>query len=260
MFEFVYKDIDFAHKIDEASNPTENYEKHIHYFNEIVLFVTGDVLYTVETETRKLQPGDIIFIPSGKYHFATVNSDAKYERYVLKFPDSYVPAYIKEKRNASSCFLGNAHRYFDVFKNFDELRKTYDVEELYSRYLCETILLLIKLYHTPAPLQKESPALIHSLINYINENIHKKITMDVLNKEFNFSKSYLSNEFKKHMKAPIMQYIRTKKILAAHKMICDGMKTGQVATYFGFDDYSTFYRSYIKIMGFAPTDYEGNNE
>ena len=106
MFEFVYKDIDFAHKIDAASNPTENYEKHIHYFNEIVLFVTGDVLYTVETETRKLQPGDIIFIPSGKYHFATVNSDAKYERYVLKFPDSYVPAYIKEKRNASSCFLG----------------------------------------------------------------------------------------------------------------------------------------------------------
>ena len=80
MFNFIYKDIDFAHKIDEASNPTENYEKHIHYFNEIVLFVTGDVVYTVETESRKLRPGDIIFIPSGKYHFATVNSISTYSR------------------------------------------------------------------------------------------------------------------------------------------------------------------------------------
>ena len=119
MFQFVYKDIDFAHKLDQASSPTENYEKHIHYFNEIVLFVTGDANYTVETELRKLQPGDIIYIPSGKYHFATVNSESRYERYVLKFPDEYVHKYIKQKRETSSCFLGNAYRYFEVFKNFD---------------------------------------------------------------------------------------------------------------------------------------------
>ena len=256
MFQFIYKDIDFAHKLDEASKPTENYEKHIHYFNEIVLFVKGDVVYTVETESRKLQPGDIVFIPSGKYHFATVNSNAQYERYVLKFPDAYVPAYIKEKRENSTSFLGNANRYLDIFKNFDELQHSYDNEELYSRYLCETILLLIKLYHKPMPMQKESPALIVSLINYINDNLDKKITMDVLNKEFNFSKSYISNVFKTHMQTPIVQYIRTKKILAAHKMILSGAKTGQVANYFAFEDYSTFYRCYIRIMGFAPTDCE----
>ena len=98
MFEFIYKDIDFAHKVDEASNPTEQYAKHIHPFNEIVLFITGDVVYTVETESRTLHPGDIVFIPSGKYHFATVNKDAKYERYVLKFPDKFLPDYIKEKQ------------------------------------------------------------------------------------------------------------------------------------------------------------------
>lgn len=260
MFHFVYKDIDFSHKLDETSNPTENYQKHIHYFNEIVLFVTGDATYTVETESRKLQPGDIIFIPSGKYHFATVNSDTKYERYVLKFPDEYVPEYIKQKRETSSCFLGNAHRYFDVFKNFDELKKDYSEEELYTTYLCETINLLVKLYHTPSPIQKKAPELVTALINYINENLDHKITLDTLNKTFNFSKSYISNEFKTYMKTPIMQYIRTKKILAGHRMITNDAKTGQVAAYFGFSDYSTFYRSYVKIMGFAPTDRETPNE
>ncbi len=259
MFNFIYKDIDFAHKLDEASNPTENYEKHIHYFNEIVLFVTGDVVYTVETESRKLEPGDIVFIPSGKYHFATVDTNSTYERYILKFSDAYVPDYIKQKREVSTCFLGTAHRYFDVFQNFDELRKSYREEELYAMYLCETIQLLIKLYHTPSPIQKESPKIVTALINYINENLNQKLTLDTLNKEFNFSKSYISNEFKLYMKTPIMQYIRTKKILAAHKMIMAGAKTGQVAAHFGFSDYSTFYRSYLKIMGFAPTDH-GSHE
>ena len=256
MFTFIYKDIDFAHKIDEASNPTENYSKHIHPFNEIVLFITGDVVYTVETESRELQPGDIIFIPSGKYHFATVNSDSKYERYVLKFPDTYLPDYIKEKRDLSSCFFGKATQFLDVFKNFDELRKTYSDDELYTTYLCETILLLIKLYHTPTPMQKESDALVNALIRYINENLENRITLDTLNQEFNFSKSYISNEFKTHMKTPIMHYIRTKKVLAAHKLISNGVKTGQAAAQLGFADYSTFYRSYVKVMGFAPTDCE----
>ena len=257
MFQFIYKDIDFAHKLDEASNPTESYEKHIHYFNEIVLFVKGDVVYTVETESRKLQPGDIIFIPSGKYHFATVDSNSQYERYVLKFPDEYVPDYIKERREYSSCFLGNANRHFDVFKEFDELRKSYSNEELYAIYTCATVRLLVELYHnTLSPIQKEAPKIVGLLISYINENLDKKITLDSLNKVFNFSKSYISNEFKLYMKTPIIQYVRTKKILAAHKMIESGAKAGQAAEKFGFEDYSTFYRSYLKIMGFAPTDHD----
>lgn len=254
MFEFIYKDIDFAHKVDEASNPTEQYAKHIHPFNEIVLFITGDVVYTVETESRTLQPGDIVFIPSGKYHFATVNKDAKYERYVLKFPDKFLPDYIKEKQEVVSCFLGSAKRHFDVFHAFDEFRTSYSDEELYTLYMCETIRLLVDLYHEPSPIIKEAPPIVNELIYYINNHLDQKITLETLNKEFNFSKSYISNEFKMYMKSPIMQYIRTKKILAAHKMIKSGMKTGQVAEYFAFSDYSTFYRSYLKIMGFAPTD------
>jgi AraC-like DNA-binding protein len=254
MFQFIYKDIDFAHKVDEVSNPTEEYAKHIHPFNEIVLFITGDVVYTVETESRTLQPGDIIFIPSGKYHFATVNSDAKYERYVLKFPDKFLPAFINAKQETISCFLGTAKRHLDIFLAFDEMRNGYSNEELYTLYMCETIKLLVELYHTPTPIHKEAPPIINKLIQYINDHLDEKISLDSLNKEFNFSKSYISNEFKTYMKSPIMQYIRTKKILAAHKMIQSGVKTGQVAEHFAFSDYSTFYRSYLKIMGFAPTD------
>lgn len=59
MFSFVSGGIDFAHKLDAASLPTESYYKHVHAFNEIIFFVEGDVDYTVESETRHLFPGGI---------------------------------------------------------------------------------------------------------------------------------------------------------------------------------------------------------
>ena len=43
MFSFVYGNIDFAHKIDNPSSPTEEYYKQMHAFIEILYFVRGDV-------------------------------------------------------------------------------------------------------------------------------------------------------------------------------------------------------------------------
>ena len=97
MFNFVYKNIDFAHKIDPASQPKENYSRHLHYFNEIIFFVKGDVKYTVENKTKNLEEGDIVLIPSLNYHFATVNSKTEYERYILKFPSEFLPSHLIDK-------------------------------------------------------------------------------------------------------------------------------------------------------------------
>ena len=91
-------------------------------------------------------------------------------------------------------------------------------------------------------------------VKHIDENIREPITLDSLAENFNFSKSYISNEFRKAMKIPIMQYVRAKKIIAAHRLILNGEKKRVVAEMFSFDDYSTFYRSYVKVMGFSPTD------
>ena len=54
MFNFIYKNIDFAHKLDHASLPSEEYYKHIHYFYEILYFMKGNVQDTIESETRNL--------------------------------------------------------------------------------------------------------------------------------------------------------------------------------------------------------------
>ncbi len=255
MLYFVYKDIDFKHKLDEVGKSSELFGKHIHPFNELLYFVKGNVVYTVEAESKKLEPGDIIFIPGGKYHFATVDVSSEYERYVLKFPDAHVPSYIKEIRDSCSSFLGNSQHYIDLFENLDKVNQSYSNEELYSLYVCGLVKLLVDLYHgSSRPAHKQAPEVIKLLLEYINENLDKRITLDSLSKATNFSKSYISNSFKLYMKTPIIQYVRTKKILMAHKMIENGAKPYKVAKDLGFDDYSTFYRSYVNIIGIAPSD------
>ena len=58
------------------------------------------------------------------------------------------------------------------------------------------------------------------------------------------------------MKVPIGQYIRNKKIMIAYSLIQKGLKPTQVAENIGFLDYSTFYRTYVKVVGASPSDQE----
>lgn len=249
MFNYVHNSIDFAHKLDKPSSPTEEYFKHIHYFYEIIFFVKGNVSYTVESETRKLVDGDIVIIPPGKYHFATVDLSVPYERYVLKIPEKVVPDCVRGNLAKESPFYCNCKKFGTVFSLFDNYAELYSDEELYYLFTCDVAKLMILLCHetSPSPTGKYNE-FIKSIIDYVDANITKTITMQTLADEFMYSKSFISIEFKKYMKIPIMQYVRSKKIMAAHQMIAGGGKKSEVAELFGFETYSTFYRAYKRLI------------
>lgn len=248
MFSFVYKNIDFAHKLDKPSSPTEEYYKHLHSFYEILFFISGKVNYTVESESRQLMEGDIVFISPGKYHFAEVDLSASYERYVLKFPKSYVPDYVEKQLDSGSSFYDNAKRFSVMFNALDSYVEMYTEDEIYTLFLAEVSKLMVLLCHKMPSTGNRRNKFINSIIGYINANISKPINTQILADEFHYSKSFINIEFKRQMKIPIMQYIRNKKIMAAHQMIVEGAKKADVAELFGFDTYSTFYRAYKRLI------------
>lgn len=258
MFRYSHNGIDFAHKLDKASSPQENFFKHIHYFYEILFFVKGSVDYTVESETYRLNEGDIVVIPPGRYHFATVDLNTPYERYVLKFPESVIPDCVREKLAKDSCFYRNCKKYGGMFSQLDTYIGKYTEEEVYSLFQYEAGKIMIMLCHedTSSELGKNNE-FIKKIIDYVDANITSPITMQTLADEFMYSKSFISIEFKKYMKMPIMQYVRTKKIMAAYQMILSGAKKSEVAEKFGFETYSTFYRAYKKFI--VSTEY-GNQD
>lgn len=248
MFSFVFKNIDYAHKLDKPSRPTEEYYKHMHSFCEILYLVRGNVMYTVESESKKLSEGDIVFIPMGKYHFATVDLSVPYERYVLKLPANSIPDFVWEKLKKHSSFYSNCKKFAALFNQFDQYFDVYDKEELFAMLTCDTLKLIVQLCHETAQPMTSRNLFIEKLLDYIDANLTSPLTIQTLQDEFHYSKSYINTEFKRHMQIPIMQYVRSKKIFAAHQMILSGTKKSEAAEMFGFETYSTFYRTYKKFI------------
>lgn len=247
MFNFAYEDIDFAHKLDTVLPADET----IHNFTEILYLVSGNVKFTVEDSTRQLSEGDLVLIHPGQYHFAQVNTSVPYERYVLKFPEHYIPETLKEDHFFKENFFSDFKQVSWLFSQFDTYT-TYPPAKTKLLFICDMLKILTILSEKQSANVHRASTLISSIISFIHERLYEPLTLDTLANHFNFSKSYISTEFKKEMNIPVMQYIRAKKIILAHQLITNGEKCVDVAEKLGFENYSTFYRSYLNVMGFPP--------
>ena len=254
MFNFVHRDLDFAHKLDYASSPKDEYSKHLHSFYELILFIRGDVDYSIEGEMRHLEPGMMILIRPGTFHFATVNHDVSYERYVYKFPTYFVPDGIHSKLGSSYPFYAPNRHIAERIKSLDEDFQHFGKEDMYA--LCkakiiETLVYLTNSKQVNKEVKEEDVTMI--LIDYIENHIKEDLSLANIAADLHYSESYLSNRFKQTMKCSLMKYIRSKKIILAHAMIQEGKKASDVCEELGFNDYSTFYRAYVKETGMSPT-------
>lgn len=253
MFKFESKTLDFAHKFDKTPRPAPDYEKHHHEFFEILYFVQGDATFTVEDRTYDLEPGDVVFIQPGEHHYVTFNPEKCYERYVLKFHETELPKRMFKKLQNRATFYKATEEMHAVFRDLDRIHEHFKGEDLTLLFGCRMLEIMILLCQKPE-LEKavNRDTMITKIINYIGENLTERLSLADICKHFHFSQSYISNKFSNHMRSSIISYVRTKKILAAHREIVRGEKATAVAEKYGFSDYSTFYRSYVKVMGFSP--------
>ena len=262
MFTFKTKDIDYSHKLDFATSPEDEYYKHMHTFYEIIFFCQGDVNYTVESEAKKLEPGDIVLIQQGKYHFASVNKNHRYERYVLKFPESMIPEYLIEKLNNANHYYSKMASLNTCFENIEKCFENEIFEDLDKQtiMIAETLKILVHLTHADLESHNDSDEIIRKVIDYIEKNICVDITLSLLSQSMNYSKSYLSNVFKNKMHCSLMQYIKSKKCFYAYKLIQYGEKPLDVAYKLGYNEYSTFFRAFKTEFGFSPSEVRANLE
>ncbi len=258
MFNFVWNSLDFSHKYD--ANPTTasdvEFEKHYHNFYEVFLFVNGNVTYTVEQEKRTLEKGEVLIIKPGKFHNVEFGKTAPYERYVLKLPMAFIPPFLESKLANHGAFFKPQKQVTKLFNRLDELYNIYEGDELYFLYYGVAMEIIIQLCHFDAELNDADNTAqnkIVPILQYIDNNTTRHVTLEELSENFHYSTSRISHEFYEYMKTPIMKYIRTKRMLAAHKLILQGMKPTKVAEDMGFADYSTFYRSYLSVIGTPPS-------
>ena len=93
---------------------------------------------------------------------------------------------------------------------------------------------------------------VQKILDYIKANLCDIHKISDISSSLFFSESYVRTLFKKEMNIGIMEYIRNKKVLLAHRKIKDGEKPTEVYLNCGFSNYPSFYRAYISYLGYPP--------
>ncbi len=92
------------------------------------------------------------------------------------------------------------------------------------------------------------------IINSINDNLGKDLSIDLLADRFFMSKYHMMRIFKNETGYSIHQYISEKRILLARNLIISGMPATSACLECGFKDYSSFSRAFKNQLGSLPSD------
>ena len=112
------------------------------------------------------------------------------------------------------------------------------------------------LTHSFSNLQQKRDDEILSVITYLKSNLHKKITISDLTKEFHKNRTDLSKEFIAYTGETIVQFLNKTRIDMAATLLRDTLiPILEIMERVGFQDYSYFSRTFKKEKGISPKHY-----
>ena len=257
MIAFVYNKIDLGYE-DLPSTP-ENYPfgKHMHNTWEFYFLKKGNVSYTIEGSDYTVLPNDILIIPPRNYHMLRMNDCDRYGRFTLNFYEDLLSPCIAEmlkKLNKHYRITrdGNVDKYFNGIIKFGN---TISQDEMYTLVKNCIELTVLDLYYgdeNKVVTGNVKDNFFTDVVAYIDANIANPISVDDICRQFFVSRSFIFHKFKSKFGVSVNQYVNLRKILYAQNLIFSGQPATDACFSVGFQDYSTFYRQYRKILKTTP--------
>ena len=256
------------HYLDSVEYDRE-FQMHFHDIYEIYYFVDGDADYFVEGKQYRLKPDSLLLLAPHAIHGVRVNSPERYKRYTIHFHSDLIDidrrslllsAFSDEKADGVHEIHFQDLRDFNLYPYLDALINCEHIPQSLSEKLIPIHLeaLLAKLVLISHSLQNADNSItlsktVADVTNYINLHLTENITLDALCEEFFVSKVHLNRIFNKSIGTTVFEYIAYKRIGLAQTLLASGVPAREAAIQVGYNDYSTFFRTYKKITGHAPT-------
>lgn len=99
----------------------------------------------------------------------------------------------------------------------------------------------------------EIAAIVKQFINYNYKNV---ISLDVLEKQFHYSRYYLSRAFTSHTGTSIIKYYNARRLEYAKEMLREGASVTAVANDLNFNSIYSFSRFFKNATGQSPKEYK----
>lgn len=98
---------------------------------------------------------------------------------------------------------------------------------------------------------------IHSVHDFLMQNLSKRITIDELSKKFHINPTTLKKTFKEEYKATIAAHMKMHRMEEAVKLLANTNKSiGQTAKEVGYESQSKFTTAFKNMYGISPMEYK----
>ena len=245
---------------------------HVHDEYEILYVISGKVLYNIIDKQYELEPGDMILIPKNTLH-KIANPSNKSKRIVLSFSEEYIVRYSTQKTDLLNVFKAikdkNIHKitFKNQIKNTLEkslkilcdlfISEEYGDDLIYNLTFANTMLLINKQFEKIEEdyIPNTDDVLISKIIKYIEENYSRKILLEDIASHLSLSISRVCHVFKEKTGISILQYINKKRLIQSKILLKKGVPIYTICTECGFQDYTSFFRSFKKEYNITPKDF-----
>ena len=262
-------------------NINTNHRIHINDGHEIYLLLQGDVSFNIEGSIYKLAPNDLLIISNQEIQKAIVNKEVLHERMYIYFDPDYIDRFVRSKdykllqlfedrKNGFGNKISGKHvEEYNLRKYFDEMymwskSNQPEKEVMMVSLLLQLIVKINTIYTMNKDLDRDITEgvqyndKIYEIIRYISSNLDKKISLEELEKKFYIDRYYLCHLFKQVTGYTLVDYMNYKKVLSAKEQLKAGKPISEVWIQFGFLNYSSFYRTFKKIVGMSPSEYSAD--
>ncbi|MDD3174314.1 MAG: AraC family transcriptional regulator [Herbinix sp.] len=267
---FGYLDHDFKifHIVDRQR---KDFAFHYHDFNKIIIFLKGNINYSIEGKNYFLRPYDIILVNAGEIHRPSVLDNSEYERIIIYVSTQFLNTYAGKDYDLNYCFERAKKEKSNVLRIHSlDKSKFYQVclelehsfmDNAFAKELYQKILFLefmIQLNRTVISNHiNYLDSMIGStkllqIIDYINEHLAEEITIDTLSAHFYLNRYYIMHFFKEETGYTIGNYITEKRLLLAKSLVQSGSPVTEACFQSGFKNYSTFSRAFKKTFNTVP--------
>lgn len=253
--------------------------EHYHNYYEIILLLSGDIDFVLDTYPYHLDVGDLLIAPAGHTHQCEVNAARRPCEYIIINISKTYLEYLHNIHHLNIATLAeifpndrNSYRLRPLPAQMDHLLNLLDTflhEEEDCAYGAATVmsaciasfLIHVSRIKQAAPLTAQSSGFsIQTVQQYIDSNYSEPITLDYLSARFFMDKYHLLHEFKRATGQSIHQYIIQRRLEAAKRLMDEGGNPTAVYPQCGFGDYSNFYRNFVKQYGVSPSTYAENHK
>lgn len=232
--------------------------------NIICLCIKGRGYVQIKNEIREVKKNDYFVIPKNyphKYFSGIIDGWGLYFIHVAGVnADQFCENHKGVQKGLTHTQL---HMVYSILDNLINLLDTSTSEEniIYVNTAVEFLQTSLQIYEMNKATISLEDEIIAQFLNYVENNLAKKVSIKILLSELNVSQAFLYKLTHERFNVSPMQYVYEMKLdIAAELLLTTNLKVANIAHRVGFVDQYHFSRKFKALTGMSPIEYRNTNK